>query len=290
MTGFGRGEATGGEGRLVRVEIASVNRKQSDIAVLLPRDLLELEVAVRKRIAPRVSRGRVTVKVEVDDGADGGQSLRVDWELARAYREALGALAKAEGVAAPAITAGDYLAAEGVFTLQGGRLEAGSLWAAVEEAATLALDGWDAMRQAEGVALEEDLRARVGALQEHVEAVRRLAPDTVVAARQNLHRRLREAGLDLDIEDDRVLKEVALYAERCDVSEELTRLESHLQQLVRYLECGEPVGRALDFLAQEMNREINTIGAKASNAAIALHVVEGKAEVEKIREQVQNVE
>ncbi len=287
MTGFGRGEATGGGGRLVRVEVSSVNRKQSDINVLLPRDLLELEVPVRKLVAPRVSRGRVTVKIELDNGAGPRQSLRVDHELARAYRQALAELA---GDGASAMTASELLAAEGVFSLEGARIEAGAVWDAISSATKAALDAWDAMRSAEGVALEDDLKARVSSLRGHVDAVRALAPEAVATYRQSLHRRLRDAGLEFDLDDERVLKEIGLFAERCDVSEELTRLQSHLGQLVTYLESGDPVGRSLDFLAQELNREINTIGSKANSAEIAVHVVEGKAEVEKIREQVQNIE
>ena len=287
MTGFGRGEASA-EGTTVRVEVASVNRKQGDVSVNLPRELADLEAGVRSAVAERVSRGRVNVKVILDRGAEGSTvALQVNEELAAAYLKAL------EGVSgglkiqfAPA----DLLRAPGVFTLEETALAVEAVKPLVDEALGKALEGHDGMRSAEGEELKKDIAGRLGELRRLAGEVAGLAPEVSERYRTNLVRRLEEAGLGIDLDDERVLKEVGIFAERCDISEELTRLESHLGQFEGYLERGEPVGREMDFLAQELNREVNTIGSKANSAEIAKRVVAAKAEVEKVREQVQNVE
>jgi uncharacterized protein (TIGR00255 family) len=147
-----------------------------------------------------------------------------------------------------------------------------------------------AMRRAEGADLKTEIERLLASLQGEVEAIAAIAPNVPATQREALLKRLREAGLDLDVDDERVLKEIALYAERCDVTEELTRARAHFARFDDYLSRDEPVGRSLDFLCQEMNRELNTIGSKANDSRIAHHVVTAKSELEKIREQVQNVE
>ena len=146
------------------------------------------------------------------------------------------------------------------------------------------------MRGTEGKHLQQDLAARLEVLQAEVAAVREFAPRVIESHRANLKRRLADGGLQIDLSDERILKEIGLFSDRSDISEETTRLASHFKQFSKYVKSKEPVGRAMDFLAQEMNRELNTIGSKANNATIAQHIVNAKTELEKMREQVQNVE
>jgi uncharacterized protein (TIGR00255 family) len=146
------------------------------------------------------------------------------------------------------------------------------------------------MQTQEGEHLRADLIARLNTIEEEARQIAKLSPKVPAAHRENLMKRLRESGLEVDLDDDRVLKEIGLFADRCDISEELTRIDSHLAQFRTYLENDEPVGRSLDFLCQEFNRELNTIGSKANDADIAQGIVRSKTELEKIREQVQNVQ
>ena len=288
MTGFGRGEAQAGD-LAYRVELSSVNRKQTDIVVGLPRELAPLEPKIRERVAGVVSRGRVNVNINVGTAEGAHGSVQVDEDLAKQYLSALKSIHAKLHLDGPEETF-DPMRAPGVVTLGESLPEPDEAWAPLAEALQSALDDLVAMRAAEGAHLREDMLAKLGRLQDHVDAIEKLAPGVAERYRENLHKRLAAGGLDLDLDDERVLREVGLFAERCDISEEITRLESHFIQCAKYIESGDPVGRSLDFLAQEMNRELNTIGSKANDATIAQHVVEAKTELEKIREQVQNVE
>ncbi|MFV1994161.1 MAG: YicC/YloC family endoribonuclease [Verrucomicrobiales bacterium] len=285
MTGFARGEAVDDEIKIV-VELSSVNRKQTEVVVNLPRKLSELEATVRKAVAQRIARGRVTVQISVESTVAGLGSLEVDEHLAGQYREALGNLARQWDIPL-SVGPGDLLRAPGVFSVGVTPFEGAP---ALEAALHSALEELEAMHAREGAHLEGDIVERIRSLQGSVEAIRALAPDVVSSYRANLHRRLEEAGFDFPLDDERLVREIGIFAERCDITEETTRLESHFQQFQIYLESEEPVGRAMDFLSQEINRELNTIGSKANNALIAQHVVDAKTELEKVREQVQNVQ
>ena len=284
MTGFGRGEATG-DGTIFRVEVASVNRKQADIAVHLPRELSELEAGLRKRVASEVSRGRVTVRVHSDSlNGEGSKKLVVDEALVEQYKAAL------ESLGAEKMAAADLLRAPGVFSLEDSRPDPEEALPVIEKALDAAMASFEAMRAAEGQALADDITSRLAAVRGLADEVRGISPEVVTRYRETLLRRLGEAGLEIDLDDDRVLKEVAVFAERCDITEEITRLDSHLEQYATYIASDDPVGREMDFLSQELNREVNTIGSKANSSEIAKRVVSAKAEIEKIREQVQNIE
>jgi len=288
MTGFGRGEAQSGD-LAYRVELSSVNRKQADIVVSLPRELAPLEPKVRELVGQKISRGRVNVSINVAAADGAGGQVQVDEALAQQYLKALRLMADQLGLH-DLPNAFDPMRAPGVISLGEQLPEPDDAWPAIEGAVGEALSALLEMRAAEGAHLREDMLAKLDSLQEHVSAIEKQAPDVAVRYRENLHKRLAGAGLEIDLDDDRVLREVGIFAERCDISEEITRLASHFVQCKTYLESGEPVGRSLDFLAQEMNRELNTIGSKANDATIAQRVVEAKTELEKIREQVQNVE
>jgi uncharacterized protein (TIGR00255 family) len=288
MTGFGNGEASAG-GLVYRAEVSSVNRKQVDIVVSLPRELVRLEAQVRERIGGAISRGRVNASIHISASDDSRGQLQVDEELARQYIDVLRGLA--DKLELGEILKGfDPLRAPGVLSLGVQMPAPDDAWEPVSRALDVALGELVEMRSQEGRHLCEDLRSRLSVLEDLAEKISGCAPDVVERYRANLHSRLKGAGLDIDSDDERVMKEIGLFAERSDISEEITRLQSHFLQCARYFESLEPVGRPLDFLAQEINRELNTIGSKANDAGIAQYIVEAKTELEKIREQVQNIE
>lgn len=290
MTGYGCGESSHEGGKLV-VEVSSVNRKQSEIAINLPRDLEVLEPRMREEINRHVSRGRVTVRVTFHAGDERkAGSVRINKLLAKAYVRDLGQLATELGIEGR-ITLDTLLRAPGVLETEEEVGDAEAYWPAVEGALKEAMGQLVRMRILEGGNLKQDLAARLALMRRAASAVRERAPAVAEHYRRQLHERIAAAGITLTAEDqERLLKEVALFADRSDITEELTRLESHFGQFDACLVNPEPVGRTLDFLAQEMNREINTIGSKANDAAIAREVVTLKAELERIREQSQNLE
>jgi uncharacterized protein (TIGR00255 family) len=288
MTGFGRGEVAAAGWRY-SVEISSVNRKQSDIVINLARDWQELEAPLRQLVAECVSRGRVNVAVNVERARGSAARARFDADLARQYIDAFARLEKV--LKRPVeIEATDLLRAPGVFVLEDIEPAAPQVWPQLQKAVRKALTAFNKARSAEGAAMKDDLKGRLAALRKIHSRIAKQAPPVVARYRETLHRRLSESGLPLPLDDDRLLKEIALFAERCDVSEEVARFASHLDQFDEAIERREPAGRAMDFLCQELHRELNTIGAKANDAGIAHLVVAGKSEVEKLREQVQNVE
>ena len=289
MTGYGRGESSQ-RGFKVTVEVSSVNRKQTEIAVNLPRVLEVLEAQLRDEINRRVARGRLTVRVSVHAAAGAAGKTLINAALARTYAKELRALAKSLHLA-EVVTLDLLTRAPGVMQPAEEITPAEELWPAIAKALQTALDVLLKMREREGAWLARDLVARAARLRAGVRRVRRLAPRAAEQYRTQLLARIQAAGLATPaVEDERLLKEIFYFADRSDISEELTRLESHFQQFDDCVKSKEPVGRTLDFLAQEMNREVNTLGAKANDSAISREVVFLKAELEKFREQVQNLE
>jgi uncharacterized protein (TIGR00255 family) len=289
MTGYGRGEASHG-GIKITAEITSVNRKQSEITIYLPREIESLEAQARAELNKRVARGRVTVRVALHAAEALPGQVQVNTALARAYAEELKKLARALGVS-EVISLETVVRLPGVLAGSDSMAEAEALWPVLEKALVAAGDALLKMRSKEGSHLAEDLRGRIDAMQAGVAKIKTRAPEMARRYRDQLRERIANAGLPLPAEEDeRLLKEVVYFADRSDISEELARLQSHFNQFDDCAKSGEPVGRTLDFLAQEMNREINTIGSKAQDADIAREVVQLKAELEKFREQVQNVE
>jgi uncharacterized protein (TIGR00255 family) len=288
MTGYGRAEMDH-RGTKVSVELNSVNRKQNDIVINLPRDLGELEPRIRQTINENISRGRTNVLVAVDDALNGARKLALDTELARSYHEAMRALQK-ELSAPGEITIGTILQAPGVLRLPEVAIVAQDAWPAIDRALRAALADLIKMRESEGKHLAKDLIHRLKAIRKNLKEIRTLHPDVVRKYRTALLDRIQKAGVPIANDDERLLKEISFFADRADVSEELTRLESHLAQFAHHLRKNEPVGRTLEFITQEIFRELNTLGAKANDAAISQRVVSCKAELEKIREQIQNLE
>ncbi|MDB6146360.1 MAG: YicC family protein [Spartobacteria bacterium] len=288
MTGYGRAESDY-QGAKFSVELNSVNRKQSDIVINLPRDLGELEPRIRQTINESISRGRTNVVVILHNGPNGSRQLALDTELARSYHEAMRALQK-ELSAPGEITIGTILQAPGVMRQPEETIAPEEAWPSVDRALRAALADLIKMREREGKHLAKDLIHRLKAMRKNLKEIRALHPDVVKKYRTALVDRLQKAGLPIAMDDERLLKEISFFADRADISEELTRLESHLAQFAHHLRKNEPVGRTLEFITQEIFRELNTLGAKANDAAISQRVVACKAELEKIREQIQNLE
>jgi uncharacterized protein (TIGR00255 family) len=288
MTGFGRGSAATAAW-VARVEIATVNRKQAEVVVMMPKELAELEAAIRKQVQATISRGRAQVNVALEPAGGSPATVRVDARLACAIEEAFAQLSTAIGRTIHPHAA-DFLRQPGLLTFGSRDIDPAEAGRAVAPALTEALVQLAAMREREGADLAADLAARLVLLEKLAVGIAGIAPERPLRQRELLFKRLHEAGLEVDLSDERVAREIALFADRCDLSEELTRLASHFGKFRDYMAAAEPPGRALDFLCQEMFREFNTIGSKANDAAIAQTVVEAKTELEKIREQVQNVE
>ncbi len=290
MTGYGRGEAVRG-GFKVAVEVSSVNRKQAELQFSLPRELEPLEARLRELTQARVARGRVLVRVWVQSAEAAWRGrVQVNVPLARAYVAELDRLARALKLPRE-VGLDTLLRLPGVVQTEDPETDRARLGPLVEAALQRALHGLARTRRTEGAHLERDLVRRVRAMRRLAAGIRRRAPRVARNFRRQLLERIRAAGLtEIRADDERVLREVALFADRADISEELSRLESHFAQFEQARKSREPVGRLLDFLAQEMSREINTIGAKANDTGLSRSVVRLKAELEKFREQVQNVE
>lgn len=288
MTGYGRG-VVDHDGVKFSVELNSVNRKQSDIVINLPRDLAELEPRIRQTINENISRGRTNAVVTYHGGQNGVRKLAFDTELARSYHEAMRDLQK-ELNAPGEITIDTILQAPGVMRVPEEAIKAEEAWPAIERALRAGLAELIKMREREGKHLAKDLIRRLKAMRKQLKEIRALHPEVVKKYRTALLDRIQKAGLPITSDDERLVREVSFFADRADVSEELTRLESHLAQFAHHLRKNEPVGRTLEFITQEIFRELNTLGAKANDAAISQRVVASKSELEKIREQIQNLE
>lgn len=290
MTGYGRGECAQ-YGFKVTVELSSVNRKQSEISVALPRELEVLEAQIRDVINRSIARGRLTARVALHTAeARGAAKVHLNVSLAKAYVRELHQLAKDLKLEGP-ITLDMIVRAPGVVQTDEEMADAEDFWPSVEKALHQALATLLKMREREGAHLAKDLARRITIMRRTTTQVQKRAPEVQKRYREQLLQRIKTAGVEAPgTDDERLLKEVVYFADRSDISEELTRLQSHYQQFEDCLDSKEPIGRTLDFLAQEINREVNTIGSKANDSLISRAVVTLKAELEKFREQAQNVE
>ena len=288
MTGFGAATAPLG-GSSIRVEIGGVNRKQAEIAVALPRAWAALETTVRDIVTAAVSRGRVNVSLTLQQTPGAAGSLALNRDKLAALTATL---AEAESTLGRSIdTSLDALLRLGIIAEETETdMPLETVQAAAEPAVREALQAFLKLRAQEGENMKRDLLGRIATLRQFREQLMARAAGVATRHREVLLKRLAEAGLPLPLDDERIIKEIALFADRCDVSEEMTRLESHLNQFEKICDKAEPVGRTLDFLCQEIFRELNTTGSKANDAALAQLVVSAKTELEKIREQVQNIE
>lgn len=290
MTGFGKGEAhSAGPQCTVTAEITSVNRKQLEIRWNLPREFAAWEIDLRAAANKKLSRGAVSARVTMEfHGAETANAVINQALLEKLIETADYANAKYE--LNNSIDIAGLMRIPGVVEPAMPDTESEELKAAAIQAVNIAIDNLIAMRAKEGAELEKDLRSRLELLKQFLEKIKPLAAGVPAALKQKLMDKITAENLPVDPNDERLLKEVLLYADKADITEEITRLESHFRQFDGFLAASEPVGRSLDFLLQEMFREITTLGNKAGSTEITPIVVAFKSELEKIREQVQNIE
>ena len=287
MTGYGRCRAER-DGREMTVEVRSVNHRFLDVACRLPRSLSFLDDAVRKGVAAQASRGHVDVFVSYANHRTDARLVRVDAALASAYQRAARELADALGTQ-ETLTLAEYARLPDVLTVEEGDEDQAAVRALFDEALAGAMRELTDMREREGENMRRDLLEKTANIEAIRDQIALRAPQVVEGYRDRLRQRL-SSLLEGELDEARFATEVALFADRAAIDEELVRLVSHIGQIRAASESREPVGRQLDFLVQELNREVNTIGSKALDAPIAQLVVRAKGEIEKLREQVQNVE
>jgi uncharacterized protein (TIGR00255 family) len=288
MTGYGKGEAAR-EGFRVCVEIHTINRKQLDVSLNLPRSLQILEPKIRETLHARISRGRVNLNLTLAQNALGASGCAIDFELARVYASEMRRL-KAELDLSGELTVDTLLRVPGILANAAGELDPEVAWPPIQTALNAALDALIAMREQEGRNLSADLTGRLEKLRGIVRDISERSPILTENYRHQLFARLKTIDKELLPSDERLLKEIAIFADKCDITEELIRLESHFGQLDNLIAQPEPAGRGLDFLIQEIAREFNTLSVKSNDALISQAVVTAKTEIERIREQVQNIE
>lgn len=288
MTGYGRAEQVV-NGRSITVELRSVNARFFEYSSRMPRSCAFLEDRLKKLVAARVSRGKVELNLSLQNISAQDVVVQVNRPLAMAYRDALSGMAEMLDVKNDT-TVGMLAHFPEVISAVAAPLDQDALWQDVQAVAQRAVDAFVAMRAAEGEKLKDDVMGRLDTIETLVGQVEQNSEGRVKAYTERLYTRLQELLGDRNIDEARILTEAAIFADKTAVDEETVRLHSHLAQYRSILSLDEPVGRKLDFLTQELNRETNTIGSKCQDINITRLVVEIKAEIEKIREQIQNIE
>lgn len=288
MTGYGSAKGSV-EGQEITVELKSVNNRYLDCSVRLPRNFLFAEDTVKQAVSAGVSRGKVDVFVSAQTSQDSGMVVSVNEELARGYRDAVARIAETLGLES-GLNAFSLARFPDVLTVERRELDKDKAAAALSEITAKAVEEFNAMREREGERLRRDMLGKLETIEGLVSVVEERSPQTVKEYRERLEARLRDILADRSLDEQRVITEAAIFADRTAVDEETVRLRSHIAQFRTMLEEGSPIGRKMDFLVQEFNRESNTIGSKCSDASLAKVVVDLKSEIEKIREQLQNVE
>jgi len=289
MTGFGRGEAVL-NGRRYIAEIKTVNNRHRDLFIRLPRTLQAIEDEVRSQISTAIKRGRVEATLQMEkEGVELEYDLELNLPLVRSYLRIFKQLSEEFGLEGK-VRADDLCQMKDVLLVKPEELDLAVAKEAFREAVGHALDACDSMRIQEGRALKEEFLKRLALIEDHIQEVESRAGLVVEDYKRKLRQRVEHVAQGIPMDENRLTQEVAMFADRCDITEELVRARSHLEQFRSYLSPEDAVGRRLDFLLQEINREITTMSSKASDSAISARGVEIKAELEKVREQVQNVE
>ena len=288
MTGYGsaKGSCCGLE---LSIELKSVNNRYLDCSVRLPRSFLFAEEAVKSRVQSHISRGKVDVFVSVDSSAADDVRVRVNEPLAAEYIRAVQSIAERFSLD-DALNALAVSRLPDVLSVEKRDADADVVGAAIAEITEQALQSFDAMRDREGEKLREDISARLDTVEGYVAQVEQRSPETVREYRERLYKKMSEVLQNTALDEQRILLEAGIFADKVAVDEETVRLRSHLSQMRAMLETGSPIGRKMDFLIQEFNRESNTIGSKCNDSVVTGIVIELKSEIEKIREQIQNIE
>lgn len=288
MTGFGRAEQIIG-GRDIIVEIRSVNHRFYEFSAKVPRSFGYLEEKLKNTLNGRIFRGKTEVFVSITDTEEKDTVIRLNEGAAKAYIDALRSANESLGLTDD-LTLSQLLRMPDVFTVTKAEADEDEIWESVKAVALKALDSFISMRENEGERMKADFLGRLDVIEQLVGKVEERSPKVNELYRNRLYNRLKEILEDKNIDESRILAETAIFADKTAVDEETVRLRSHIKQFRELLEQNEPVGRKLDFLIQEFNREVNTIGSKAQDAEMTKIVVDLKSEIEKIREQVQNIE
>ncbi len=289
MTGFGRGEFND-DLYSFKIEIKAVNHRYNDISIKMPKHISYLEEKIKKLIKGQISRGKVDVYINLEYIQESSVDVKVDVDLAKSYKEALELLCEELNLD-PDIRINNILSMSDVIRTQRKELDEDEIWMCLEKALLMALEDIMTMKTSEGEELKKDMIAHLDRIDEFLKEIAERSPLVVLEYKEKLKDRvLNLLDGNNDIDEDRINSEIVYFADKSDINEEIIRLESHLKQFISILKENNPVGRKLDFLIQEINREINTIGSKASDMEICQNVVEVKSEIEQIREQVQNVE
>ena len=288
MTGFGRAQAAV-EGYNITVEIRSVNHRYFELYSKLPRTYAFLEEKIKSLLSTEISRGKVECSVQLEATGDESVVVAINEPLAAGYVQAINEIADKFGISSE-MSALSIARFSVVLSISKSPVDEDVLWAKVSAVVSDALADFVSMRETEGEKLREDILSRAETILENVAYIEERSPETVKQYSEKLLERMRAVLGDTQIDESRILTEAAVYADKVAVAEETVRLRSHIDQLRELLASGEPIGRKLDFLVQEINREANTIGSKAQDVDIARRVIDIKAEVEKIREQIQNIE
>lgn len=288
MTGYGRKRALA-EGYDISFEVKAVNSRYLDLNIKTGRLYTPLEERIKKLVCGRVSRGKVDVYLSVGKPEGGSTELSLNRDYLEAYLRLMERV-KAEYGVAGEVSLDMISAKDEVFNISRAEEDMDKVWALALPIADAALDEFCCMREAEGEKLCADLRLHAAAAEALCEKIKARSPESVSEAKEKMLKRIRELTEGLEPDEGRLLTECAIYADKADISEELARLDSHFAQFENMLRGGGPVGRKLDFLVQEMNREVNTVGSKSADTEIAGAVIAAKSEIEKIREQIQNIE
>ena len=288
MTGYGSAKGQAGDLQ-ISVEVKSVNNRYLDASVRMPRSFLFAEDAVKSAIGRHIARGKVDMFINVDSSAADDVNVKVNEALLKGYIDAIGLISEKYGLEndLTAVSAGRF---PDILSVEKKDLDAEEISAGLVAVAEQALRDFDAMREREGEKLRADVLSKLETISSLVSTVEKESPSTVEAYQNRLREKISEVLSSAGVDENRILAEAAIYADRVAVDEETVRLRSHMSQLRSMLAGGSPIGRKIDFLIQEFNREANTIGSKCQNSDIARVVVELKSEIEKIREQIQNIE
>jgi TIGR00255 family protein len=288
MTGFGRGDYQN-DGKEFQVEIKTVNHRYSDIFIKMPRQIGYLEEKVREIVNKAVSRGKMDVFVTYNNFGEDSKSVMLDESLARTYINAVETLRDKFGLKDD-ISVSLISKYPDVLKVEQTEEDEEKIWAMLKVAVENALTSLVTMRENEGKGLKKDLLEKVAYIENALQDIIKRSPDVVKEYKSKLEARIKDMLEQQSIDENRLAMEVAIFADRSSIDEEIVRLGSHLKQVRETLDLQQPIGRKLDFLIQEMNREINTIGSKANDIGITKNVVDIKCEIEKMREQIQNVE
>lgn len=288
MTGYGKGESSITEGKFI-AEIRSVNHRYGEVSIRIPRQFQAFEIEIKRQVSSLLKRGKIDLSVQWEESVTSAVKPIIQSALATSYYEAFSQLANELGIVEP-VSLSLIVAQKGVLQEAAILYDETELLPVLQDAVKRALSAIDDMRSREGETLLEDLTNRKQGIEAAVNTIRKAVPGMVVDYQAKLAARLEQLLGDTKLDSERLTQEVALMADRCDITEEIVRLSSHFKQWEQTMCQTEPVGRKLDFLMQEMNREVNTIGSKANDNTIANLVIHIKAEMEKMREQVQNIE